>query len=199
MDSANQLQVLRSSHNRVVPWKNGRGVTREIAIFPADATIENFIWRASSATVSEAGLFSLFPGYHRDLVVLDGEGLNLTIKEANGGRDRLESIERLRVFRFDGNQEIHCQLKEGPVRDFNLIFRQDKVNAVTEVSRNDRHFKVAEGTYIVFCASGNVHLESPERIRLEAGDAIILPVDSTASVHVELLSTEGTYIWIRLA
>ena len=58
----------RTSH----PWKNGGGVTREIAVFPEGAGLEDFHWRISMAEVSKAGPFSRFDGIDRHLTVLSG-------------------------------------------------------------------------------------------------------------------------------
>ncbi|EGD04024.1 hypothetical protein B1M_13530, partial [Burkholderia sp. TJI49] len=44
------------------PWKNGGGVTREIAAFPPGAALDAFAWRVSVADVGAAGPFSRFDG-----------------------------------------------------------------------------------------------------------------------------------------
>jgi environmental stress-induced protein Ves len=49
-----------------------RGTTREIAVFPPGAGMDDFIWRLSMATVEQAGPFSAFPGIERVLAVLNG-------------------------------------------------------------------------------------------------------------------------------
>jgi environmental stress-induced protein Ves len=54
------------------PWKNGGGVTREIAVFPEGTGLENFHWRISMAEVTEPGPFSRFEGIDRHLTVLSG-------------------------------------------------------------------------------------------------------------------------------
>src|SRR3546814_16047971 len=47
------------------PWKNGSGVTSELAIDPPGATAENFRWRISLARIAQDGPFSAFPGITR--------------------------------------------------------------------------------------------------------------------------------------
>ncbi len=54
------------------PWKNGGGVTREIAVFPDGAGMDDFQWRISMAEVTEPGPFSRFEGIDRHLTVLSG-------------------------------------------------------------------------------------------------------------------------------
>lgn len=57
------------------PWKNGKGVTVELARAERDGAI---LWRLSMATVAEDGPFSLFPGIDRNLTVISGPGFRLT-------------------------------------------------------------------------------------------------------------------------
>ncbi|HWV09358.1 MAG TPA: HutD family protein, partial [Pseudomonas sp.] len=59
------------------PWKNGGGETRELAIEPAGAALDEFEWRISSARVTAPGGFSSFPGIDRSLAILNGDGLGL--------------------------------------------------------------------------------------------------------------------------
>ena len=67
------LRVLRAADRLEQPWKNGGGVTREIAVGPTGAGLTSFDWRVSLAEVSEPGPFSMFPGVDRTLTVLDGQ------------------------------------------------------------------------------------------------------------------------------
>ena len=59
---------------REVPWKNGRGVTRELAVWPEDASFErgDFEWRISASGVDAAGSFSTPDGYGYSLWVVYG-------------------------------------------------------------------------------------------------------------------------------
>ncbi|MDN3711112.1 HutD family protein [Paracoccus cavernae] len=72
--------ILRAEDHRRMPWKNGKGVTIAIAIHPADASVENFDWRLSTATVDSDGPFSVFEGIERSLSVLTGDGLVLSVE-----------------------------------------------------------------------------------------------------------------------
>ena len=62
-------------------WRNGGGVTHDVALFPEGAGDEDFLWRASIATIAEPGAFSLFPGIGRVFKVLDGQ-VRLSIDDA---------------------------------------------------------------------------------------------------------------------
>src|ERR1043165_7532856 len=103
-------RLLKTSDMKKMPWKNGGGVTYEVAISPASADVArlDFDWRVSIAHVDRAGPFSLFPGYDRRLVVWKGQGLVV-----NG-----VSHPALQPFAFEGETAIDASPVEGvPVRD----------------------------------------------------------------------------------
>lgn len=106
------------------PWKNGGGVTREIARLSDD---KGMLWRLSLADVDRDGPFSHFPGATRILTVVEGAGLRLRhdsgVIEATLGRP----------VRFSGDLAIDCDLVSGSVRDFNLIF--DPARVAADVAR----------------------------------------------------------------
>lgn len=116
---------------RRLPWKNGRGVTEELALWPAHATFErgDFEWRISKARVEEAGPFSAFPGFDRILVVTHGEGLVLAHPD---GRARVK-LRKLEPYTFSGDDMTSAELVRGGVADFNVLTRRDVARANVEV------------------------------------------------------------------
>ena len=105
-----------------MPWKNGGGTTLEMAIYPEGATLGagDFLWRVSSADVTAGGPFSLFPEHDRLLFLLSGGGVILS----GEGRDvRLDHP--LAGHSFRGDVPYGCTLPNGPVTDFNVIWRRD--------------------------------------------------------------------------
>jgi environmental stress-induced protein Ves len=52
-----------------VPWKNGGGTTRQLAVGPADATADDFLWRLSIARIDAPGSFSVFSGIDRTILL----------------------------------------------------------------------------------------------------------------------------------
>lgn len=110
-------KVLKSKHYRSMPWKNGRGVTREIAREPA--TGEEFAWRLSLAQIDADCDFSPFPGYRRGLVLVTGAGLQLRFK----GHGRCSLGPDMRAARFQGDWQTHCSVPEGCCTDLSLIVR----------------------------------------------------------------------------
>ena len=95
------------------PWKNGGGLTRELALSTDD---HGLIWRLSVADVASAGPFSEFPGLKRVLTVIEGQGLLLRHERGVIKAPKGEPV------RFDGDLAIDCDLIGGAVRDFNLIY-----------------------------------------------------------------------------
>lgn len=67
------MRILRASDHRQMPWKNGGGVTTEIAISPPGAMVGDFDWRVSMAKVPSSGPFSSFANIDRVLAILEGE------------------------------------------------------------------------------------------------------------------------------
>jgi uncharacterized protein len=69
--------IVRFAELPLVAWRNGGGVTREVAV--AGSGGQDFEWRISIADVNAAGPFSAFPGIERIITLLDGERMDLLI------------------------------------------------------------------------------------------------------------------------
>lgn len=112
-------KVLTPADYRQMPWKNGLGVTSEIAREPADDS-RPFVWRLSVADIKEDGPFSLFAGYQRVISTLTGAGMVLTVDGEKSG-----PLLKYQPFAFSGEAAVTSELIDGPIRDFNLIYRPD--------------------------------------------------------------------------
>lgn len=197
-------RVVRGDTLKAAPWKNGGGVTREIAAYPVGASLETFVWRVSVADVERSGPFSQFPGIDRKLVLLAGSGMHLA--QARGATHAL--MEPLAVASFDGEAAVDAQLIDGATRDFNLMVRRDRADATLEIwpGAHGRRCRLAADAALVFCASGSldVHLDgvSPSRaavlsshVALGAMDTLLL--DSPSGLACEVTG-DGTAIVIQL-
>src|ERR1700743_3434281 len=100
---------------QAVPWKNGLGITREIAVEPAGATMDHFLWRVSIADVDTASPFSRFPGVDRVIVLLQGERVTMTL---DGEREHALTTP-CTPFAFAGEAHVDVTLAGGATRDFN--------------------------------------------------------------------------------
>lgn len=113
------MHVIRAIDCSVMPWKNGGGVTTEIAISPPDASLDDFGWRISMAQVASDGAFSRFPGIDRTLAVLAGAGITLAF--ADGKSVVLTSDGP--PYAFDGACAVEGRLLAGPITDLNVMTR----------------------------------------------------------------------------
>jgi len=141
------MEIIRFSEIRPEPWRNGGGVTRELASHPKAASAQDgaWDWRVSIADVSKAGAFSVFPGMERVLTVIDGELLLLTVD----GEEH--PVEKYRPFRFSGEADTSSALPTGDIRDLNVIARAGAFKGYTsiiELSKKRAH-PVFEGQLAV--------------------------------------------------
>lgn len=106
---------------RRTPWKNGGGVTIDIAgaYRPgADpAGWDGMIWRFGRTRIERPGPFSDLSGYDRILAVAEGRGLVLHPE----GRAPLDARLPFAPVRFAGEWKIASELTQGPVGVINLI------------------------------------------------------------------------------
>lgn len=148
---------LKSSDYKKMPWKNGRGITTELAIFPPGSSLQanDFTWRLSSADINEDGPFSLFPGCQRYLAVLEGTGVDLS------SAARTTQLDTGSLINFSAEEQFFCRLKVGPVKDLNLIYKRDLVDVAGQVLHQPtKQMPLTSGTHIFFAASGAVELSS---------------------------------------
>ena len=114
--------VLRAKDYRRMRWKNGAGWTSEVFRAP-DA--DDWGWRLSIAEMETDAPFSMLPGVERTLVLLEGNGMRLHFHDADT-RDLSPSSS---VLHFAGDRPVVAQLIDGSSRDFNLMWKRDRVDA----------------------------------------------------------------------
>jgi len=103
------------------PWKNGGGVTREIVCQPPGAGMDSFEWRVSIANIARPGPFSAFPGVDRQIMLLEGDGVQL---QAAAGQWQHALTQRWEPFAFAGEEPVDCRMLGGVSTDFNLMLRR---------------------------------------------------------------------------
>lgn len=115
------MQLLRAADRLVTPWKNGGGLTREVAVSPAGAGFETFDWRISIASVQKDGPFSHLPGIDRRLAVLEGR-VALTL----GQQASVELSPDSPAITLAGDTPTHARLSAGAVTDLNVMTRRGR-------------------------------------------------------------------------
>jgi uncharacterized protein len=121
------VEILRYADAKPVAWKNGGGLTRELASAPDDHAPGAFAWRISVADVDLSGDFSTFPGVDRVIVFVEGPSMILTV--GAGSRE----LARFEPYAFDGGVAASCDVPLGPTRDLNIMTRRDRCTATVEV------------------------------------------------------------------
>lgn len=171
------MTIIRLRECHSVPWKNGTGRTRELAIHPAGAGMDEFIWRVSVADVDSASPFSAFPGIDRHIALLQGAGFTMTLDD---GREHALTTE-LTPFAFPGEAHVSVCLTDGPTRDFNLMIRRERARGELVVWEGPCRQVVDDAVALIFCVQG--HVDTSEG-RLQAGEAW-LPVRQTDRVTLD--------------
>jgi len=155
------LEFLDPITYRHVPWKNGGGVTTDIAgEYRAGAQPggwDGMIWRLSRTRIEAPGPFSDLPGCDRLLAVIDGSGLVLHPK----GRPPLDVRKPFQAVRFAGEWPIDSELTEGPVGVLNLLADRTKVAI-------DLSFVAAPGQATLPAAHSILLALTPARARLDS-------------------------------
>jgi environmental stress-induced protein Ves len=161
------VRVLRAADRIATPWKNGGGVTREVAAWPPGADMAAFDWRISFADVAADGPFSAFPGIDRVLTVVEGDGLVL---EVEGAAVRLE---RCAPFAFSGEAAVTARLIAGPIRDLNVMVRRGTWTALVELWRGDQSVNPAGPTLVVLL-EGVQDFAALDVVLIDAGETVAL-------------------------
>jgi environmental stress-induced protein Ves len=130
------LRILRSADYPTRPWKNGGGTTRDIAVSPPGASLDDFDWRLSLAQVDRDGPFSRFDNVDRTLVLLSGA---MTLHEP--GR-RIDLV-RHRPFTFAGERAIEAAVAGGATLDFNVMTRRGRTRHVARLESFTQQVSIA--------------------------------------------------------
>ncbi|MGW7054061.1 HutD/Ves family protein [Streptomyces sp. NPDC054887] len=156
--------VLRAAGREAVAWKNGGGLTREIAAFPAGGGTAGFDWRISLAEVEGDGPFSEFPEVDRILTMTEGTGMDLTV----GGTRRLVD-ERYVPQHFAGDAATDCRLLGGRVVNLNVMHRRGRTAARVASLRGGLDVAVPpDGTLVIVALDGTATFDGVTLARYDA-------------------------------
>ncbi|AGT08183.1 HutD/Ves family protein [Paracoccus aminophilus] len=170
------MTLLRAEDHRRMPWKNGKGITIEIAIHPEGASTDDFDWRLSTASVATDGPFSVFPGIDRSLSVLEGDGILLAVE----GLGETELRQDTAPFSFPADAPTSARLIGSEITDLNAMSRRGRVT-----HRLTRHeiageisLPVSGETCLIFCGTGRVEVAGTalgklDCLRLERPEAAL--------------------------
>jgi uncharacterized protein len=165
------------------PWKNGGGITREIAVIPPGASLAGFTWRVSVAEIAHSGPFSAFPGIDRQILLLAGAGVRL--QAVTDGVEKIDHRldEPLVPFAFAGEAAIEATLLDGPSQDLNVMTRRGVMRSDVRIARSGLHVAACDGL-VLLAVRGIWEGTGPEPLRLAAGEGVVMP-EGTAGLRME--------------
>jgi environmental stress-induced protein Ves len=159
------MRHLLANEYTSMPWKNGRGITREVAKSYGD---NGLIWRLSSADITQDGAFSNFPNLSRILIVTIGMGVRLI--DTYTDTKMLASLHKPTL--FSGDQSIEAQLMNGPIQNFNVIYDPTKTKSSVYILRGPESKKLSPRngeSHAVYCLLGTIKLNQKDLNQDETG------------------------------
>ncbi|WP_338695527.1 HutD family protein [Streptomyces sp. Q6] len=175
MDTEAPVRLLPAAGRTAVAWKNGGGVTREIAGAPQGAGMADFRWRVSLAEVAADGPFSAFPGVDRTLTMVEGDGMELTVD------GRVTLVDTPYAPRdFPGDVPTGCRLLGAPVVNFNVMWRRAALTAAPSVAVVSGRLPLAGPALVVALADEGAEIAGQ---RLGRYDAALVTGDGAAALH----------------
>lgn len=184
------IKHLRFDDYQKMPWKNGQGFTFEIA----RQSIENsddFAWRVSMADVEENGKFSFFENKKRIISVLTGNGIKLSFSE----KETRQILAR-DIYSFSGEQAVNCQLLDGSIRDLNLIYSSEHIQAIMkwiEGSDQQTISSHASHVFVINMTAGYCIQIEEDSYDLNTFDSLHIHQENTQK-NINLLSNSKYYL-----
>ncbi len=184
------LGIVRYAELRIVPWRNGGGVTREVVVGGGGSDPQDFDWRVSIADVNAPGPFSQFPGVDRVITLVEGKRMDLVI----GGVEYVLGLHEL--LSFDGASQASSTLPAGPTRDLNVMTRRNRQSAAVAIMdlSETRPIAVA-GCQVLVLLTGSAVVAGADgsREELHRLDAVC-----PRGVHMSLVMGTGRVAFVRI-
>jgi environmental stress-induced protein Ves len=174
------------------PWKNGAGLTREIAF--GGPSRANFDWRISLAEVERDAPFSAFPGIDRCIALWRGAGMRL---RSTDGAIEHALTEPLAPWHFPGDLALDATLVHGPSSDFNVMTRRGVFRSELTCERDSAELRGGDVT-LLLCHAGAWRTRRPgAAATLEPMQALLWrePLDA---LHAEPLADPAALLCVRL-
>jgi environmental stress-induced protein Ves len=132
------------------PWKNGGGVSVDIAS-------DGDVWRFGRTPITAAGPFSDYSGFDRMQVLVAGRGLVLETPEGD-----IDVREPFKPVRFAGESRIMSRLEAGPVEVVNLMGDRGRVRIDLVVLNAGETRRLVPAVHIAHCPTGRAILRLQE-------------------------------------
>ena len=152
-----QITPLNPAAFRHMPWKNGGGVTIDIAVtmLPGfePGSWEGIIWRFSRTAIVTPGAFSDLSGFDRELALISGHGLVLRTPVGE-----IDVRQPFKPVRFAGETSIVSRLEAGPVEVVNLIGDRSRVSIDLFCLSDGATKTCPAGVHIIYAAATSCEL-----------------------------------------
>jgi environmental stress-induced protein Ves len=168
---------------RHTPWKNGGGVTIDIADRyqpgAAPGGWAGMVWRFGRTRIEVPAPFSDLTGIDRILTVLDGRGLVLRSRTG----EVVDARKPLNPVRFPGDWAITSELENGPVAVLNLMADRALVSIDVEILQAAGDIAVPPAELVLYApdAAASLRLERAV-LDIPAGAAIQLRTETAARI-----------------
>lgn len=184
-----------------MPWKNGGGSTTELAIFPAGANLDNFVWRLSTAQVATAGPFSYFARCDRSLAILSGDGLILHSDSELRSATSVTLDQSSSPYHFSGETAIHAEIYGSPVLDLNLMTRRDICqHFMQKLVAGEHHVAATDAQQVLlYCARGSatVLVAAAPGASLQTGDLMLFEEEHEhTGIKLHISAEEGAVLYL---
>lgn len=174
------VRVVRHVDLVAVPWRNGLGLTREVAREQDPRDSASFRWRVSIADVQGDAPFSSFPGVDRVAVLLDDATVGLTVD------DVLTRMTPFTAVAFAGEAATTMHVAGDRVRLLNVMTTRTSTRADVQVVRG-RTLDVGDTTsthLVVVLQGAGLLLLDPGQPALTTHDAVLVPGGAKISLDL---------------
>lgn len=134
--------LLKPQDYRRTSWKNGGGITTDIAH-------DGELWRFSRTPITASGPFSDYAGFDRMQMLVAGHGLVLETPDGE-----IDVRVPFKPVRFAGELAITSRLEAGPVEVLNLLGDRSKVMLDLAVLEAGESRHLGSGRHIAYCPGG---------------------------------------------
>lgn len=178
------LTPIPQSAFKRLPWKNGGGVSLDIAgLQRAGAEAGDWsatIWRLGRTAIPTPGPFSDLTGFERTQLVIEGSGLVL-----DGPAGEIDLREALKPVRYDGGLPLVSRLENGPVEVINLMAQRAACDIELTVPAAGTPVTVPAGIQVIYAARGEVTGEiDGAAFTVPAGDALQIDAEAATALRI---------------
>lgn len=184
------MKFLRAHDQKVVPWKNGGGLTREVISDTGDNAGAGFLWRVSIATIGKDGPFSEFTGIDRTIALMQGDPVLL-----RSDKQEMLLAKDGDPYAFSGELPITATITGTETTNLNVMTRRGYCRHSLTRLQHDENILIegeSDETIIIF--------NGPAVARLAAGDFAAQQFDAITGIdkgdRITLLPQAGSEIFV---